>query len=405
MLETVNHIRAKWETILWVWTLRRSQSADERFERSVKISRLKQLQLMGLAKKTAHDKWTLNEDWEDTLKAMGRRGDIVRSIAHAMGKVQNSDDIEVFHGGSAMQKPVIGKLVADGPGDELRDTRFLVIDGIDGKRWHVDLGRQIEGGLPPEGAIVEVAPRPPAPRPSDLVIAEIAAKNDGAYSTDLHRQQDQRASHAFLDAHKKRLEALRRIGIAQRLDDGNWRIGEDFLERTAAFEGNKSGGAAVSVKSWVSLEAQAERNAPTWLDTVEHEKLSIGAFSDEVRNALKTRAAYLARIGAELDAGGRLTSKARDKLAVKELNAAGAKIAHQAGMNFISFESDPNFSGVYQRPVNLAQGRFALITWSKEFTLVPWRPEIEKARGKQMLLKATSKDVSWTIGKPKTLGR
>jgi hypothetical protein len=52
-----------------------------------------------------------------------------------------------------------------------------------------------------------------------------------------------------------------------------------------------------------------------------------------------------------------------------------------------------------KRHVDLAQGRFALIEKSREFTLVPWRDVLEKQIGKQVGGIMRESGVSWTIGR------
>ena len=64
-----------------------------------------------------------------------------------------------------------------------------------------------------------------------------------------------------------------------------------------------------------------------------------------------------------------------------------------------------SMSGVYERPADLAQGRFALVTRSQEFTLVPWRPELERYRGAEISVKARGGGVDWTVGRARGIGR
>jgi len=53
-----------------------------------------------------------------------------------------------------------------------------------------------------------------------------------------------------------------------------------------------------------------------------------------------------------------------------------------------------------KRRMNLVSGRFALIERSHEFTLVPWRDELERHVGKQLSgLMREDRPISWTIGR------
>jgi hypothetical protein len=63
------------------------------------------------------------------------------------------------------------------------------------------------------------------------------------------------------------------------------------------------------------------------------------------------------------------------------------------------------FKGVYERPVDLAQGRLAVIAKSKEFTLVPWRPELERYRGATISVRQTAGGINFSVGKTRGIGR
>ena len=60
-------------------------------------------------------------------------------------------------------------------------------------------------------------------------------------------------------------------------------------------------------------------------------------------------------------------------------------------------ESGERVSGVYRQPVQLVSGKYALVERSKEFTLVPWRPVIDKALGKQVTGLVRGSGISWDL--------
>jgi hypothetical protein len=55
--------------------------------------------------------------------------------------------------------------------------------------------------------------------------------------------------------------------------------------------------------------------------------------------------------------------------------------------------------GVYRRSLELAGGRFAVIEKSREFTLVPWRPVLERNLDMQVSGIMRGDTISWTIGR------
>ncbi|HAE27229.1 MAG TPA: hypothetical protein DCG58_08725, partial [Hyphomonas adhaerens] len=116
-----------------------ARDGHDRFERTLTLRRLKHLESLQLAEPVGDLSWRLAKDWTGTLSELGKRGDIIRSLSMAAGEDYRGP-LAIFEYASPEQRPVIGRVVSDGAQDELRDTRFLVVDGIDGKRWHVALG-------------------------------------------------------------------------------------------------------------------------------------------------------------------------------------------------------------------------------------------------------------------------
>ncbi|KCZ48478.1 DUF3363 domain-containing protein [Hyphomonas sp. CY54-11-8] len=379
-------------------------SGETRFERTLRLRRMAALERLGLAKPLSRSLWRMSEGWQDHLRGLGKRGDIIRTLSAHAGRAADPNDLCVFDAAVPGQTTVIGKLLADLPGDELRDRRAIVIAGLDGKTWHVDLAEQLPGTLPEAGAIVEVSAPAPMPRPSDRTIAGIAAINGGRYSPALHARDDPGAGSAYIEAHKRRLEALRRAGLVQRDAEGVWTIGPDYVERATRHDVAHAR-VRLDVKAWTGLESQLSVRAQTWLDTVNPDECAEHGFGAAVRNARQRRAVYLQREGLWSETAQSLDPARRGQLAQQVLRAAAASEAARSGRGFVDGLEGPSFEGVYERPVTLATGRFALIARAKEFTLVPWRAELERHRGRQMIIKRTGKGVTWTLGKTRGIGR
>ena len=53
--------------------------------------------------------------------------------------------------------------------------------------------------------------------------------------------------------------------------------------------------------------------------------------------------------------------------------------------------------------MDLASGRFAFVERSKEFTLVPWRPVLERARDKSVSGLVHGDTISWDITRKRGL--
>lgn len=54
--------------------------------------------------------------------------------------------------------------------------------------------------------------------------------------------------------------------------------------------------------------------------------------------------------------------------------------------------------------VELASGKYALVENSREITLVPWRPILERHVGKQVSGIMRDDGISWTIGRQRGMG-
>ncbi len=121
-------------------------------QRVLLIGRLQRLQRMGLAHESAPGVWAVHVNAEQVLRAMGERGDIVRTMQRAMGGVPR--DLVVFAPGENARH-VIGRVAAKGMADELHDRGYLVVDGTDGKAHYVALSAKVELEQYPVGSVVE----------------------------------------------------------------------------------------------------------------------------------------------------------------------------------------------------------------------------------------------------------
>jgi hypothetical protein len=235
-----------------------------------RMGRLRVLERMGLAEETAPGMWRLAPDLEPTLRRMGERGDIIKTMHRelkAAGIERAASDHLIFD--SASDGRVVGRLVAEGLSDELRERRYVIVDGVDGRTHYVELGLWNANDAPlVRNTIVELRAREIVPWAVDRTISEIASRNHGLYSIGLHGAVDPSASAEFIETHVRRLEAMRLQGLAERLPDGRWRVGLDHLDRAACFEEaiRSQRPVRMTVLSWQNLEALPGAVGATWLD-------------------------------------------------------------------------------------------------------------------------------------------
>jgi len=144
------------------------------------IGRLQRLQRLGLADETQPGTWAVHADAEKTLRALGERGDIIRTMQRAMSGQPR--ELAVFEPGED-GRTIVGRVAAKGLADELHDRGYLVIDGVDGKAHYVALNAPEELANYPMGAVVEVKDSADV-RAADKNIAALVS--DGLYRADHH---------------------------------------------------------------------------------------------------------------------------------------------------------------------------------------------------------------------------
>lgn len=378
-------------------------------QRLLLIGRLQRLQRLGLADETQSGTWAVHADAEKTLRALGERGDIIRTMQRAMSGQPR--ELAVFEPGED-GRTVIGRVSAKGLADELHDRGYLVIDGVDGKAHYVALNARDELANYPTGAVVEVRSSAEV-RAADKNIAGLAS--DGLYRTDHHLAIEQGRAKAGRDpqdvvaAHVRRLEALRRAGIVERVADGLWKVPDDLAERGRQYDSQRLGGVAVELKSHLPIERQARVIGATWLDQQligRGKGLGDLGFGGEVKNALQQRADFLAEQGLAERRGQRVIL-ARNLLATlrgRDLAKVAQDIAAATGLEHRPVADGQRVAGIYRRSVMLASGRYAVLDDGKGFSLVPWRPVIEPRLGQPIAAIIREGGVMWEIGRQRSIG-
>jgi len=126
--------------------------------RRLMIGRAQTLERLGLAEVVSPAMWTLKPDAETTLRALGDRGDVVRTMHRALSRGGREPDVGGFaiHGEAA--PPVLGRLADRGLHDELKGSAYIVIEGIDGRSHHLRFGSLEATGDAAIGSVVEARP-------------------------------------------------------------------------------------------------------------------------------------------------------------------------------------------------------------------------------------------------------
>ena len=386
----------------------------QKFNHSLQLGRLEKLENMQLAKKVSVGIWQLSEDMEPTLRELGMRSDIIKTIHAEMtrsGKPELNVNYEIFNAQDQKDKIVTGQIIGKGFSNESEDSYYLVIEGVDGKTHYADLKQNDDVQDYHRGSIVELVPKNTEPQKSDRNISRIAYANGGIYSEELHAS-DGANSENYIQSHVRRLEAMRRANIVRRFSDGSFDIPDNYLEKVEEYQKSQAHKSPLNVvtKSSYSLDVQVTSSGATWLDKnlVSKDKLPMSnvGFGGEVDAALKRRQAYLINNGfaEETDRGITYQRGMLKNLEQQEIKKTTSKISGEIGKQYIPASKGDQVEGIYTKSVELASGRFAIIEQSKEFNLVPWRSVLERSRNQLVSGKVGGTGISWQIGKRRGLG-
>ncbi|GAA4772598.1 hypothetical protein GCM10023219_19710 [Stakelama sediminis] len=136
----------------------RPKAAGARKDRGLLLGRAQTLERMGLAGRVGPASWTLAADIEPTLRHLGDRGDIIKTMHRAMTGhgLTIAPERLALHGRTGGER-VIGRLVERGLHDELTGEAYAIVDGVDGRTHHLrfpDIDRTTDAS---PGAIVEAS--------------------------------------------------------------------------------------------------------------------------------------------------------------------------------------------------------------------------------------------------------
>lgn len=285
-----------------------------------------------------------------------------------------------------------------------------MVDGIDGRAHYLKLPAGADLGGFPIGAIVE-ARAPGLERAVDRHI--LAASKDGIYTTAGHaaqlRQSGNRDPQAAVEVHVRRLEALRRAGVVERVGDGVWEVPPDLPQQAQRHDLRRAQGLSIELRSHLPIEQQVRTLGATWLDRQlldEGKTLAPQGFGAQARGAMQRRADFLAEQGLAERRGQRIVL-ARNLLATlrdRELAQVGKQLEAQTGRSYRPLKDGQQTSGIYGQSLQLASGRFAMLDDGMGFSLVPWRPVIEQRLGQQISAVVNSSSVTWNIGRQRGIG-
>ena len=300
-------------------------------------------------------------------------------------------------------RPITGRVIKTGILDDVNDRSYLVLDTLVGEALFVETGSQVNIEGIKSGMIVKAGPQSYSPKQSDYTITELASKRGGVYSPSAHEMSDPSAREEYIQAHVRRLEAMRRAGHAERHSDGSWKIPQDYLKRAAAYERKRgfNNSVKLDVVSSAPLKDLTDSIGRTWLD----EALRSGVanehpsgFGEEVNVAKAQRQRFLLSqglIGNEQN----VTEQTLKSLEQLDLTNAGKSLSRDYDKPYKPAAAEGKVSGIYRKAIVRPSGKYAVIEKSKEFTLVPWRETMDRNLGKSVTGIMKNQTISWALSK------
>ena len=331
------------------------------------LERLRKLEGLGLAEEPEAGRWTLAAELDATLKALGERGDIIKTIHQTLSEhgLQRSMEGYAIHLGYDESQAVVGRVIGKGPAvAQMADRMHLLVDGVDGQVHYAEMAAtEVESVR--IGAVVELGREPASFGQMDKTIAELAANRRGFYEPAVRAHDSERSQE---------------LGV--RLLCG------------------------------IDLDAQVRANGATWLDSqlVAQDPIPIHdtGFGHEALDALARRRQWLIDEGMAWKDSDQVRYRGNllTMLSRRELTHIGQELAQLEGKSFRIAENGDRIHGHFRDVLELVSGKYAVVeTLGREFTLIPWRPDIEHELGRNITAIMRGDDgISWELGRSRTLG-
>ncbi len=320
---------------------------DPEFRRLL-IRRIQKLEDMGLATSEGSGEWTLKHDAEKTLRDLGMRDDIIKTMHRAFteqGQDRGIGDYVIDSTATLSgETPVIGRLVEKGLHNEMTGEAYAVIDATDGQVHHVRFrGVEVFVTAPDIGGIVEVRcfGSPDDPKPT-LTLAN---------RSDLDLQQQITAPGATWLDH--------RLVEADPMPLADTGFGAEVRD---------------------AISARADHLTEQGLARRQGQRIILQ------RNMLST-------------------------LRNRELDAVAERLTTETGLHHLDRARPGEYvSGTIRERLDLSSGRFAMIETvdpdsGPGFRLVPWSKDIDKNIGQHIsgVMRDTG-GIDWSIGRGRGLG-
>lgn len=332
---------------------------------------------------------------------MGERGDIVKALHRAMkaGSPSIVTEDNIFDPNRPWAEAKTGLVRRYGKVDDTRETGFVVIEVDDGRLVHATVADDETFQTLRVNQVVAFEPYHKGPRSIDRSILEFSNRNGGVYDAGKHATESDRISIAYAKAHERRLEALRRRKVVVRKQDGTWRIPGNYLDQVSDYETHRSKRLPVAIArdSRLTLKQMETARGVTWLD---RKLLNEGGgpnLPGRFGASMAMRRSVLETLGVTKNEDGSFGEKALKDLQALDLQDAAASLSSETGKAYAALGNRRDVNGIYREAIERPSGKFAVIERSREFTLVPWRPIMERRLGRSISGRVSAGGISWDV--------
>lgn len=404
-------------------------------DRNVVVARLQTLEKIGLAQWQEDMSWRMQEGWEATLKIMGERGDIIKSMYRSVGR--DAPGYNIYRNGDVIPE-IEGKIVDKGLHDELHDRYYLTIEQTNGQMSYIQLDHNIKHDSLSEGQIIHIKSKKGnwLKPTTDKNIQKIQQENNGLYSRAAHAAsikentiwiglRDEQHEHKvgnnqdkgesdiviigegegeqkpkgkeiskdeFIDSHEQRLNRLASMKLAEKLDDGVWKPVEDFVAKLQKLQLEKPlHHMLINKRSELELAEQVAYKGVTWLDRFTEEgmqnEIAPYGFGAEVRGAILDRMKAVHEMGINPRNQQRFAM-----LAELERQELGKYLDTRDGTQYQELNVGETIKGRINAVVQSASGKRyvqVLDDLEKRHVLLPYRKTLEGMKDQRISLEQT----------------
>ena len=152
--------------------------------------------------------------------------------------------------------------------------------------------------------------------------------------------------------------------------------------------------------------AQMEQaRGATWLDKKMSETKADTFAGTKMQTSILKRQAALKQMGFDVSKDSLLPKAALEKLKDMDLRDAARKLSEVNGKPYSALGGARTVEGIYQKSIERPSGKFAVIERAKDFTLVPWRPVMDRNLGKSLSGRISAGGISWDVTKQRGMSR